>query len=89
MSTDNNFIIKYSSQILSIPGSKIIFECNDFSRDTGLILLKQKKDPNKYEIHLHDDYTHNAIAMVLDIKDLQKMFESLEEYFQIEQIAGI
>ena len=33
----------------------------------------------KYICIIND--THNAIAMVLDIKDLQKMFESLEEIF--------
>jgi hypothetical protein len=64
----------------------IIIECNDVRRDTGLLLLKRKKD-EKFELHLHDDYTNQAIAMILDIKDLAKMFESLEEYFQREQIT--
>jgi hypothetical protein len=66
----------------------IIFECSDVRRgDTGLILLKRTKnsnndnDENKFELHLHNDYTGQAIAMILDIKDLVKMFESLEEYF--------
>jgi hypothetical protein len=63
----------------------IIFECNDIRRDTGLILLKRKSD-EKFELHLHDDYTNQAIAMVLDIKDFAKMFESLEEYFLKAQI---
>jgi hypothetical protein len=59
----------------------IIFECNDYRRDTGLILLKRKTD-EKFELRLYNDYTKNqAIAMVLDIKDLAKMFESLEDYF--------
>jgi hypothetical protein len=54
-------------------------------------LLKQKKDPsNKFELHLHDDYTKNqAIAMILDIKDLARMFESLEEYFNQSPNRGI
>jgi hypothetical protein len=30
---------------------------------------------------------NQAIAMILDIKDFAKMFESLEEYFQREQIT--
>jgi hypothetical protein len=68
----------------------IIFECSDFRRDTGLLLLKQKKDPlNKFELHLYNDYTNQAIAMVLDIKDLARMFESLEEYFIKMQIESI
>ena len=65
----------------------IIFECNDLRRDTGLLLLNQKKDSsNKFELHLHNDYTNQAIEMILDIKYLVKMFESLEEYFLKAQI---
>lgn len=65
----------------------IIFECNDFRQDIGLLLLKQNKsDENKFELHLHYDNTNRAIAMVLDIKDLAKMFEALEEYFLNAQI---
>jgi hypothetical protein len=68
----------------------IIFECSDVRRDTGLPLLKQKKDPsNKFELHLYNDYTKNqAIAMVLSIEDLAKMFESLDEYFLKAQIES-
>jgi hypothetical protein len=47
----------------------IIFEYNDFRRDTGLILLKRNKksndDENKFELHLYNDYTNQAIAMIL------------------------
>ena len=64
----------------------IIFECNVFRRDTGLLLLRQKKDPSKFELHLHNDYTNHAIVMVIDIKDLQKMFESLKDHFVRDQI---
>jgi hypothetical protein len=62
--------------------TSIIFECSDVRRDTGLILLKQKSDDaNKFELHLYNNYTKNqAIAMILDLKDFAKMFESLEEY---------
>jgi hypothetical protein len=50
--------------------------------------LKRKSD-EKFELHLYNDYTKNqAIAMVLDIKDLAKMFESLEEYFLKAQIEN-
>jgi hypothetical protein len=51
--------------------------------------LKRKKDnddKNKFELHLYNDYTNQAIAMILDIKDFAKMFESLEEYFLKAQI---
>lgn len=52
------------------PNPNIVFECSDFRRDTGLLLLKQKSD-DKFELHLHNDYTNQVkIAMILDIKDL-------------------
>jgi hypothetical protein len=70
----------------------IIFECNDIRHDTGLLLLKRTKNSsnneNRFEIHLHNDYTNQVIAMILDIKDLAKMFESLEEYFVKAQIES-
>ena len=53
------------------PTSTIIFECSDIRRDTGLLLLK-RKDPDKFEIHLYNDYTSDAIAMVLSIKIWKK-----------------
>jgi hypothetical protein len=31
-------------------------------------------------------YTNQAIAMIIDIKDFARMFESLEEYFVRDQI---
>jgi hypothetical protein len=65
----------------------IVFECSDIRRDMGLLLLKRKD--NKFELHLHNDYTCQAMAMVLSIEDFAKMFESLEEYFVREQIAEI
>jgi hypothetical protein len=64
----------------SCSDTSIIFECSDIRRDIGLLLLKGK-DPNKFEIHLYNDYTSDAIAMVLSIKDLTKMFDCLEDYF--------
>jgi hypothetical protein len=68
----------------------IIFECSDVRHDTGLLLLKRKSDKkNKFELHLYNNYTKNqAIAMILDIKDFARMFESLEEYFINAQIES-
>jgi hypothetical protein len=66
----------------------IVFECSDVRLgDTGLLLLKRKGD-EKFELHLHNDYTNDAIAMILDIKDFARMFESLEEYFLKAQIES-
>jgi len=47
----------------------------------GLLLLLKRKQDEKFELHLHNDYTCQALAMVLSIEDLARMFESLEEYF--------
>jgi hypothetical protein len=51
---------------LDIPTSAdptIVFECSDIRGDTGLLLLKRKND-DKFEIHLHNDYyTHQAILL--------------------------
>jgi hypothetical protein len=69
-----------SESSLDASSPSIIFECSDLRQDTGLILLKRRSD-DRFELHLHDDYTNQAIAMILDIKDLAKMFDSLEEYF--------
>lgn len=71
---------------LDIPNPTIVFECSDIRRDTGLLLLKRKND-DKFEIHLHNDYTCQAIAMVLEINDLGRMFDALQDYFlEREQI---
>ena len=45
----------------------------------GLLLLKRRD--SKFEIHLHNDYTNDAIAMVLPIEGFANMFDALEEYF--------
>ena len=63
--------------------SSIVFECSDIRRDMGLLLLKRKD--LKFELHLHNDYTDQAMAMVLELKDFANMFDVLEEYFVREQ----
>jgi hypothetical protein len=52
-----------------------------------MILLKPKKD-ERFKLDLHNDYTNQRIAMILDIKVFSKMFESLEEYFLKAQIES-
>ena len=58
----------------------IIFKCNNFRRGIELLLLKQKTD-FKFELHLHNSYTNQAMAMVLEINELGRMFDALQEYF--------
>ena len=74
MSSSDNTITSYHPT-----NPTIIFECSDFKRDTGLLLLKRKD--SQFEIHLHNDLPNDAIAMVLSTEDLEKMFDSLEDYF--------
>ena len=62
------------------PTTNIVFECSDIKRDMGLLLLKRKID-DKFELHLHNDYTSQAIAMVLSIEDFVNMFDALGPYF--------
>jgi hypothetical protein len=69
------------------PSPDIIFEFSDIRRDTGLLLLKRKD--SKFKIHLHNDYTNDAIATVLSIEDLAKMFDSLEDNFIKSQTADV
>jgi hypothetical protein len=72
----------YSKDIISDSTNIIIFEYSDFFRqDMGLLILKRNKDDNKFELHLHNDYTNQAIAMVLSIEDFARMVDALEEYF--------
>ena len=63
-----------------IPDTNIIFECSDVRRDMGLLLLKRNND-DKFELHLHNDYTDQAIAMVLSIEDFANMCDALGPYF--------
>jgi hypothetical protein len=58
-------IAESSTASLDASTTTIIFECSDFKRDIGLILLKQKKDPsNKFELHMY-------IMIIQKIKQLQ------------------
>ena len=70
------------------PTTNIVFECSDVRRDMGLLLLKRKID-DKFELHLHNEYTDQAIAMVLSIEDFANMFDALGPYFQQQTEEGI
>ena len=72
--------------VLDIPNPNVIFGYQDASRNSGLILLKQKQDPTKFELHIFDDYIMQSMAIVIDIKELGRMYDQLEQYFQMEQI---
>jgi hypothetical protein len=67
------------------PNPNTIFEFRDIQR--GMSLLLFKRIDNKFEIHLHNDYTNQALAMVLDIKEFARMFDSLAGYFQTDEVC--
>jgi hypothetical protein len=76
---------KGSKVMASSLDTSIVFESCDSRRDMGLLLLKRKGD-FKFELHLLNDYTNQAIAMVLELNDFAKMFDALQEYFIEKQI---
>ena len=67
------------------PNPNTIFEFRDIQR--GMSLLLFKRTDNKFEIHLHNDYTNQALAMALDIKEFAGIFNSLAEYFQTDKVC--
>ncbi|HJT84320.1 MAG TPA: hypothetical protein VJ697_07545 [Nitrososphaeraceae archaeon] len=67
------------------PNPNTIFEFMD--KQCGMSLLLFKRTDNKFEIHLHNDYTNQALAMVLDIKEFAGIFNSLAEYFQTDKVC--
>ncbi len=67
------------------PNPNTIFEYRDIQRDMSLLLFK--RTDNKFELHLHNDYTNQALAIVLDIKEFARMFESLAGYFPTEKVC--
>jgi hypothetical protein len=65
----------------------IIFECNEVRRDTGLILLKRKSndddDENKFELHLHNDYTNQASKLYLNSIITMTWCNDAREYIHV------
>ena len=70
----------------------IIFECSDIKNDIGLMITTTIKntntnnDDNEFKLHLYDGYNDIALVMNMNIRDFAKMFDSLSEYFQRDQI---
>jgi hypothetical protein len=62
----------------------IVFECGDFENDIELLLIEKE---GEFHLHLHNSFTDDSMIMKIDIHDFARMFASLSEYFQREQIG--
>jgi hypothetical protein len=62
----------------------IVFECGDFENDIELLLIEKE---GEFHLHLHNSFTDDSMIMKIDIDDFARMFASLSEYFQREQIG--
>ena len=62
----------------------IVFECGDFENDMELLLIEKE---GEFHLHLHNSFTDDSMIMKIDIDDFARMFASLSEYFQREQIV--
>jgi hypothetical protein len=48
------------------------------------MLLIEKE--GEFHLHLHNSFTEDSMVMKVDIRDFARMFASLSEYFQRDQI---
>jgi hypothetical protein len=61
----------------------IVFECADFENDIEMLLIEKE---GEFHLHLHNSFTDDSMVMKVDIRDFARMFASLSEYFQRDQI---
>ena len=62
----------------------IVFECADFENDIEMLLIEKE---GEFHLHLHNSFTDDSMVMKVDIQDFSRMFASLSEYFQRDQIG--
>ncbi len=62
----------------------IVFECADFENDIEMLLIEKE---GEFHLHLHNSFTDDSMVMKVDIQDFARMFGSLSEYFQRDQIG--
>lgn len=62
----------------------IVFECADFENDIEMLLIEKE---GEFHLHLHNSFTDDSMVMKVDIQDFARMFASLSEYFQRDQIG--
>ena len=50
-----------------------------------MLLIDKEKD-GEFSFYLHNSFTDDSMVMKVDIHEFARMFASLSEYFQLEQI---
>jgi hypothetical protein len=60
----------------------IVFECGDFENDIEMLLIEKE---GEFHLYLHNSFTDDSMIKV-DIRDFARMFASISEYFQRDQI---
>jgi hypothetical protein len=70
-----------TEQKLQIPN--IVFECGDFENDIEMLLIEKE---GEFHLYLHNSFTDDSMIKV-DIHDFARMFASISEYFQRDQIG--
>ena len=60
----------------------IVFEYGDFENDIEMLLIEKGES----HFYLHNSFTDDSMVMKVDIRDFARMFASLSEYFQRDQI---
>jgi hypothetical protein len=61
----------------------IVFECGDFENDIEMLLIEKN---GEFHFYLHNTFTDDSMVMKVDIHDFARMFASLSDHFQREQI---
>ena len=61
----------------------IVFEYGDFENDIDMLLIEKN---GEFHFYLHNSFTDDSMVVKVDIRDFARMFASLSEYFQRDQI---
>jgi transcription initiation factor IIF auxiliary subunit len=61
----------------------IVFEYGDFENDIDILLIEKE---GEFHLYLHNSFTDDSMVMKVDIRDFARMFASISEYFQRDQI---
>ena len=61
----------------------IVFEYGDFENDIEMLLIEKE---GEFHFYLHNSFTDDSMVMRVDIQDFARMFASLSDYCQRDQI---
>ena len=72
---------------LNANNSNILFEASDIERDTGLIIFEQRCQ--RFQLHLWNAMTDQAMIIDLDKHDITKLVDSLYGFTDLESSRDI